>query len=192
MRREFRLRPRGQSGFTLIEGMITLFLFLIVMVVFASLAHEYSRVTRFSSAKQQSMLAASVGLEGVARELRGAVAMVLPAATGANTTTLRFRVVNPNLPDRLNPAVEPPRIPIVNVNAAPNLLTIEYTCTGSALQRQVMDAGGTVLSTQVTAFGVSGFSVQWNSNQTSTLAVTVPEETRLRTLTQSVLMLEGI
>ena len=186
------LRARGALGFSLIEAMITMFLFLIILVVFASLAHEYSRITRFSNAKQQSMLAASVGLEGVARELRGAVAMVAPASPGTNTTTLRFRVVNPNVTTRLSPTVAPPRVPVLDLNASTNLLTIDYRCTGSDLQRQLFDPSGTLLSTQLLAHGVTGFSAQWNSNQTSTLAVTVPEETRLRTLTQAVLMLEGI
>lgn len=40
------------SRLYLIEGLITLMLFLIVMVDLGSLAAEYSRVTRFSAAKQ--------------------------------------------------------------------------------------------------------------------------------------------
>lgn len=182
----------SRSAFTLLEGLITLFLFLIVLVVFSSLAREYSRVTRFSNAKQQSMLAASVGLEGASRELRGAVAMLQPSTTGSNTTTLSFRIVNPNLTTRLTPAVTPPRVPVLNLNAPPNLLTVEYSCNGESLLRRVLDAGGVLLSTQVAAHGVRGFSAQWNSNRTSTLALTVQEETRLRTLTQSVLLLEGL
>lgn len=181
-----------KGGFTLLEGLITLFLFLIVLVVFASLAREYSRVSRFSNAKQQAMLAASIGLEGASRELRGAVALLQPATTGSNTTTLSFRIVNPNLTTRLTPAVNPPRVPVLNLNAAANLLTVEYLCDGEALLRRVFDAGGALLSTQVTAHGVRGFSAQWNGDQTSTLALTVQEESRLRTLSQSVLLLEGI
>lgn len=183
---------RLRAGFTLVEGLITLMLFLIVMTVFASLAQEYSRISRFSAAKQHSMLAASVGLEGVARELRGAVNMVQPASTGSNTTTLRFKIVDPNLVTRLKPAIAPPRTPVLNLNAPANLLTIEYSCVGTALERRVRDSGGSLLSSGLVAHGVQGFSAQWNANQTSVIAVTVLEEKRLRTLTQTVLMLEAI
>ena len=181
-----------KRGFSLFEALVTLTLFLIVLAVFASLGREYARVTHFSSAKEQSMQAAAVGLEGVARELRGAVSIQQPLSTGANTTTLSFRIVDPNNSDRLFPATEPPKVPVLNLNAPANLLTIEYTWVAAGLQRRLLNSGGTALSSQIVADGVNGFRCQWNADNTSILAVTVQEEKLLRTLTQRVLLLEGI
>lgn len=174
------------------EGLITLFVFLLVMVVFASLAREYRRVSTFSSARQQAVLAASVGLEGAAAELRGAVRLLQPGSVGATSSNLVFQIVNPNQRFRLNPAVNPPRIPVLNLNANANLLTLEYASTGQTLQRRVTEPGPGLVSTQAVAQGVVGFSARWNPDQTATLEVTVREVHRLRSLTQVVLLLEGI
>jgi hypothetical protein len=175
------------------EVLVTLTLFLIVLAIFASLGREYSRVTHFSSAKTQSMQAANVGLEGAARELRGAVAIHQPPSPGANTTILSFDIVNPSAADRLFPASAPPKTPVLNLNISANLLTIEYTCTTSGLQRRALTSGGTVLTSQIVADGVTGFSAQVSSDkQTALLAATVQEEHMLRVLTQPALLLEGI
>ena len=181
-----------RRAFSLIEALVTLALFLIVLAIFASLGREYSRVTHFSSAKQQSMQAAAVGLEGAARELRGAVAIQQPAV-GANTTILRFQIVDPSFSDRLCPSSPPPKVPVLNVNAPPSLITLEYTCVAAGLQRRMLNSSSVPVSTQIVADGVSGFSAQRNADrQTAVVAITVPEEHLLRSLTQHVLLLAGI
>lgn len=183
----------GRRGFSLFEALVTITLFLIVLAIFASLGREYSRVTHFSSAKTQSMQAANLGLEGAARELRGAVAIHQPPSPGANTTLLSFDIVNPSAPDRLFPSTAPPRTPVLNLNIPANLLTIEYSCTPGGLQRRALTTSGTVLTSQIVCDGVTGFSVQRSADkQTAVVAATVQEEHMLRVLTQQALLLEGI
>lgn len=183
--------PPRRSAFTLIEAQITLFLFFIVLLVFASLGREYRRITRFADARQNAMQAWLVGLEGIGRELRGAVTILSPAAVGSGASSLRFQRVDPNRLDRLEPTPVPPRTPVRDVQDAPYLLTLEYSVSAEQLRRRVSDGSGTLVSDMAVAHRVQGFSVTWNADHTATLLLTVQADKRLETLSQKVLLPEG-
>ena len=183
---------RKNAGFSLIELQLTIALLLVFMGVFAGISNGYSKILRNTHGKQFSMQAATTGLEGIARELRGAQQIQSPAAAGGTSPVLRFTVVNPANALRLAPNPAPPRTPVLILNQASNMLTIEYSCNGRALVRKVTDSASTVISNQETSDGVVGLRNDWMVNGTMTLSASVQEERALRTLVHTVLLPDGL
>lgn len=181
---------RRARGMSLLEVQVVTFLVMIVMGVFASLGHEYARILRFSDAKQQSLQAATTGLETMARELRSAVKISQPAAAGASAPSLRVQVVNPTDGSRLYPAVQPPRLPELDLNNPSHLITVEFQTAGNNLVRSVYNASNALVGKQMVAEGVNTIQCQWNANDTATLVLTVQEERIVRSLKQTVLLNE--
>lgn len=178
-------------GFTLLEALITMFLFLVVMVVFASLARQYTRILRHTDGKTVLMQAATTSLELLAREMRGAVGMVNPSTRGsASVNALSFRIVNQNV-NRLYPPTDPPRYPILDLYGSGNLLRIDYRIQQDQLLREVHDPANTLLSSTVAGSGIVGMGCRWNADQSANVTLTVQEDYSLKSLTQVVYLQEG-
>jgi hypothetical protein len=170
-----------------------MFLMLMVVVVFAALSREYSRVMRRTNNRAQTMQAAATGLELLARELRGAQAISVPVLRGQTASALNFTVVDVNQPDRLFPAPnpDPPRLPILDLNAANRMQHVDYAVADGGLRRRVANNAQLIISDQVVSEGVNGFNCTWRTDHSAELRVSVQEDNLLRTLSHRVLLLEG-
>lgn len=181
------MRQDRRRGVTLPEFLVTMFLFAFVLAMIGQLSRQFSGVFRFSAGKERTLQAASVGLETIAREVRGAIA--IQAGSGS---VLRFDVVNPTQTARLHPTVSPPPTPLVPVNQSSNLSRIEYSSDGENLIRGFRSPPNAAMVTQVVCHGVVGFSCQRLPGNAMAIALSVREDKVIRDLSTETPLLEGV
>lgn len=183
---------RRPPGVSLLEALITLGLVGMLLGLCGSLLVGYFRVLKFSAAKDNSWLAAQVGIQRSVGELRETVAVITPSP-GGTATELRFRKLDPGATDPDNSAWLPKPIPSpVPVAFDPYppglLLEVCYRSLGDGrLIREVGPAGSAPTSTESLCEGVSGFRCDSLADGSYLLVVSVQEEKLVRTLTSRAL-----
>lgn len=90
----------NKRGFTLVEGLLTLVLVLIMLGAIGSLMQMYANVIRRTERKEITLYAAQVALDTVRQELRQAVSIHVPSDRGDTLSLSRVDPWNPaRLPD---------------------------------------------------------------------------------------------
>ncbi|MEW6281115.1 MAG: hypothetical protein AB1758_21045, partial [Candidatus Eremiobacterota bacterium] len=172
-----------RRGVTIAEALLTLVLVAMLMGITAYLMAEYGRILRFSAAKDNTWLAAQVGVQRAVGEVREAVAVLTPAA-GATANELRFRKIDPADPTWLPTPIPSPAPATWDPYPPALLLEVCYRSDGQGtLIREVGPAGGAPVSTQAVCEGITGFRCDNPGDGTVVLILSVQEEKLVRSLT---------
>lgn len=169
---------RSRAGLSLLEVLVTAFLFSVVLAAVAMLLGQFNRAMSHSARKSQA-LEGALALRDVAAELEESVALVSPG--GAPSSVLEFSRVNPVYPGRL--PSPPPTPGGLAGNWLPDdpayLMTVRYQVNPQAeLEREVVVSGSP--SRQVIARSLNAFTCTRSGNRVD-LRADFQEEQKIRT-----------
>lgn len=178
-------------GLSLVETLVTLALVGLLLGLCGTLVAGYFRILKFSAAKDNTWLAAQVGMQRAVGEAREAVAVVNPGA-GGTAIEMRLRKLDPAACGPGGSAWLPvaiPSPPPVSFDPYPPPLLLEvcYRSQGGQLLRESGPAGGAPVSQESLCEGVTGFRCDALNDGSYALVLSVQEEKLVRTLTSRVL-----
>ena len=163
-----------RSGFSLVEMMIAMLLVLGLLGLVATLMREYSRVSRHTSARENTMDGAQTALSALAQELSGAQTVLSPLS--GTSGAVSFWRANP-LAKRFPTADEYPYVWTPKFS----LMYVFYGVGNRQLVRYSYAYDTAALQSHVMASDVEGFQATALSASQYELSLTFKETLRLRT-----------
>lgn len=145
-----RRSGRKVGGFTLVEALITMMLAGLVLSFVAGLCNEYSRIMRYSTKKDQTLINLQMALERVKNELGEAGTTPVPG----DSSVLQFDRIDPKVTDRLAPSSPPA---LWNPYDSAYVVTVKYRVEDNEMLRTTTFPGPKVVTESV-ASNISGFS----------------------------------
>ena len=171
------MRRSGRpSAFSLVEMMIAMLLVLALLGLVATLMREYTRVSRHTSARENTMDGVQTALSAMAQELSGAQQVLIP--TSGTSAAVSFLRVNP-LTERFPPADEDSGI--WSALPASSLMYVFYGVSNRQLARYSYSYDTWVTQSHVMATDIEGFQTAALSPTQYELALTFKETLRLKT-----------
>lgn len=165
---------RSRQALTLLEGLMSLFLILLLLGLFASLTHEFGAVLKQSESKSNILTTLQVGVRHILADVSQAVpSSILPAA-GTSASDLRLARPIEELNSWLPGA--PPSAPWT---PPASLLRVRYSLSQGTLYREA----GSPASVQSLSQGVSEFSVRARPGAPLTLELQLSQRETGRTVT---------
>ncbi|MBX3170725.1 MAG: hypothetical protein KF760_25190 [Candidatus Eremiobacteraeota bacterium] len=154
----------SRRAFTLLEAMLSLFFVMLLLGLFANLAHEFEAVLKQSASKANTLTTLQVGLRHVLDEVRQAVPGSISPGTGVE---LRLSRVSQELTGWL------PTTPPASPWTPPASLTrVRYYLSQGTLLREA----GSPPTLQPVAEGLSAFQVQVGGSGPLTVEVKLTQE----------------
>jgi hypothetical protein len=165
---------RTRRGFTILEGMLSLFFISMLLGLFASLAHEFDAVLKQAASKANTLTTLQVGLRHILDEVRQAAPGTISPAPGSSAVELRFsRPRQPDLSGWL------PAAPPASPWSPPTGLTpIRYFLSQGSLLREA----GAPTTVQPLSTGLTAFQVQCRSQAPVTIEVSLTQRESKRTV----------
>jgi prepilin-type N-terminal cleavage/methylation domain-containing protein len=176
-----------RQGFTLVETIICLGLMGLLMSLLAMLMGDSWRVMKKVGQREHVLYAAGQAVDGIARDLRSAVQVVVPAGT-ALATSVEVRKVDPWSDSRTWPNQRLP-LPIPSPppaswrpHADPVMQTVRYELVGDSLRRT---NGSEVIEI---VRGVGGLACKLYAPDTAVISASVQQEAQVYRLSTEVLL----
>lgn len=165
---------RARRAFTLLEALISLFFVILLLGLFANLAHEFDVVLKQSASKANTLTTLQVGLRHVLDEVRQATPGTISPAPGASGVELRlFRPAQSDLNAWL------PTTPPASPWTPPTGLTrVRYFLSQGTLYREA----GSPATVQPVTEGLSAFLVQSRAGGPPAVEVQLTQEETKRTV----------
>lgn len=162
-----------RRGFTLLEGLLSMFFVMLLLGLFASLAHDFDQVLKHSAAKGETMTTLQLGLRRVLEDVRQAVPGSLSPAPGASAVELRLSRAGQPLEGWL------PSVPPAAAWTPPTTVTrIRYFLAEGVLWREA----GSPPSRQSVSQGLSAFRVSARAGGPNAVEVELTQEESKRTV----------
>ena len=162
-----------RRGFTLLEALISLFFVILLLGLFANLAHEFDVVLKQSASKGNTLTTMQVGLRSVLDEVRQARPGTLLPVPGGSGPELRLSRPTQDLSVWL-PAT-PPAAPWTPPST---LTTVRFYLSQGVLLREA----GSPPSVQALTEGLSDFQVRTLSGGPLAVEVQLTQEESKRTV----------
>ncbi|MBN9415493.1 hypothetical protein ABS71_14180 [bacterium SCN 62-11] len=162
-----------RRGFTLLEALISLFFVILLLGLFANLAHEFDVVLKQSASKGNTLTTMQVGLRTVLDEVRQATPGTLSPAPGASGVELRLGRPTQDLSVWLPTA--PPAAPWT---PPASLTRVRFYLSQGVLLREA----GSPATVQPLTEGLSDFQVRTLNGGPLAVEVQLTQEESKRTL----------
>lgn len=164
---------RSRRALTLLEGLMSLFLIMLLLGLFASLTHEFGAILKQSESKSNTLTTLQLGLRHMLADISQAVpSSILPAA-GGSASDLRLARPIEDLSAWLPGS--PPSAPWT---PPASLVRVRYYLSQGTLYREA----GSPASLQSLSQGLSGFSVQARPGAPLTLDLQLSQSETGRTV----------
>ena len=144
----------SRRALTLLEAMMSMFFVMLLLGLFASLAHEFDAVLKHSASKANTLTTLQLGLRCVLDEVRQAVPGTLSPAPGSSGVELRLGRPSQDLSGWL-----PSALPASPWSPPTTYLRVRYYLSEGVLFREA----GSPPTVQPLSEGLSGFQVQTRS-----------------------------
>lgn len=181
-----------RRAFTLVETIICLGLMGLLMSLLAMLVGDSWRVMKKVGQREHRLYAAGQAVDGIARDLRSAVAVVSPIS-GTPATVVEVRKVDPWADQRVWPNQRLP-LPIPSPppaswrpHADPVMVTVRYEVAGDGLQRTTTPASGVPEVIEVVR-GLGGLSCDFTGTDTVLVSTSVTQDGQVYRLSTEALL----
>lgn len=162
-----------KRAFTLLEALISLFFVILLLGLFANLAHEFDVILKQSASKANTLTSLQVGLRTVLEEVRQATPGTLTPAPGGSGVELRL-----SRPTQELSAWLPTTPPAVAWTPPTSLTGVRFYLAQRVLRREA----GSPATAQPLTEGVSAFQVRTLNTGPLAVEVQLTQEESKRTV----------